>query len=137
MNSSIEFINFNNIKLAVIIRSSFCEDGIHFFTDNKDSLQFGYMKRNKNYLIQPHLHKPSQRVILNTMEFLFIKSGCVEVDFYSEEHIYLSSQRLYRGDAVLLCSGGHGFRFIEKSEIIEIKQGPYLGDVEKERFLYE
>jgi hypothetical protein len=35
---------------------------------------------------------------------------------------------------VLLAAGGHGFKMLEKSEIIEIKQGPYCGEADKSRF---
>jgi len=35
---------------------------------------------------------------------------------------------------VLLVSGGHGFRQLEDTVFLEIKQGPYPGAVEKEAF---
>lgn len=35
---------------------------------------------------------------------------------------------------ILLAYGGHGFEMIENSEIIEIKQGPYAGELDKTRF---
>ena len=35
---------------------------------------------------------------------------------------------------MLLAYGGHGFEMIEDSEIIEVKQGPYLDEVDKIRF---
>ena len=38
------------------------------------------------------------------------------------------------GDVVLLAYGGHGFEMIEESEIIEVKQGPYAGEMDKVRF---
>ena len=38
------------------------------------------------------------------------------------------------GDVVLLAHGGHGFKMLEKSEIIEVKQGPYSDDNDKTRF---
>lgn len=41
---------------------------------------------------------------------------------------------LHAGDVILLASGGHGFEIIEAAEIIEVKQGPYLGDEDKVRF---
>jgi hypothetical protein len=34
----------------------------------------------------------------------------------------------------LLAHGGHGFTMLEESEIVEVKQGPYSGDVDKTRF---
>ncbi len=42
---------------------------------------------------------------------------------------------LIAGDIILLAGGGHGFTFLEDSEVIEIKQGPYISfEVDKERF---
>lgn len=35
---------------------------------------------------------------------------------------------------ILLASGGHGFEMMEASEIIEVKQGPYVGEIDKVRF---
>ncbi|MDK9694554.1 MAG: hypothetical protein OEL19_09980 [Sulfurimonas sp.] len=35
---------------------------------------------------------------------------------------------------ILLAYGGHGFEMIEESEIIEVKQGPYAGEMDKVRF---
>lgn len=134
MNGYIENILHENKRLAIIIRSSFTKDGIEFFSQKEDSLQLGYMKRNEGYSIQPHLHKPLVRNVLDTMEFLIIKSGAVQIDFYSEQKEYLFSRDLFESDVVMLCSGGHGFKFLKTSEIIEVKQGPYNGDEEKERF---
>jgi hypothetical protein len=34
----------------------------------------------------------------------------------------------------LLAFGGHGFEMIEPTEIIEVKQGPYIGEGDKTRF---
>ena len=38
------------------------------------------------------------------------------------------------GDVILLASGGHGFQMIEQSEIIEVKQGPYVESLDKNKF---
>jgi mannose-6-phosphate isomerase-like protein (cupin superfamily) len=65
---------------------------------------------------------------------LFIKSGKVRVDFYSNDQEYLESRILYPGDVILLSDGGHGFKMLEPSEIIEVKQGPYCGEQDKVRF---
>lgn len=35
---------------------------------------------------------------------------------------------------MLLAYGGHGFKMLEDSEIIEVKQGPYAGENDKVRF---
>ena len=38
------------------------------------------------------------------------------------------------GDVMVMVSGGHGFRMIENTVFLEIKQGPYIGIDEKKRF---
>jgi hypothetical protein len=58
----------------------------------------------------------------------------VRVDFYGNEKNYLESTLLDAGDVILLAFGGHGFKIIESAEIIEVKQGPYLGEEDKTRF---
>ncbi len=44
------------------------------------------------------------------------------------------SSLLYQGDVILLAYGGHGFEILEDAEMIEVKQGPYAGDMDKTRF---
>jgi len=63
-----------------------------------------------------------------------IKSGKVRIDYYYDDKNYIESRILNKGDVVLLAYGGHGFEMIEDSEIIEIKQGPYSGEMDKVRF---
>ena len=130
----IEEVIFNSYKLAIIIRNRYSYDGIKFFTNDTDSQQLGYMRRPKDYKIKPHRHNIVQRDILRTQEVLFIKSGIVRVDFYSNDQLYLESRILNEGDVILLSDGGHGFKMIEPSEIIEVKQGPYCGENDKVRF---
>ena len=36
---------------------------------------------------------------------------------------------------ILLAVGGHGFEVLEEIEMIEVKQGPYAGDLDKQRFI--
>ena len=92
------------------------------------------MNRQEGYVIPPHVHNIVQRKVRVTQEVLYIKSGKVRVDFYDDDKNYLESKVLNTGDVILLAYGGHGFQMIEKSEIIEIKQGPYDGDNDKTRF---
>lgn len=124
----------NNIILAIIIRRNFQTQGIEFFTPEDFSQQLAYMKRPKGYVILPHVHNSVVREVQWTQEVLFIKSGRVRVDFYDENRNYLESTILEAGDIILLAHGGHGFEMLEESEIIEVKQGPYAGEMDKVRF---
>jgi hypothetical protein len=130
----IEKYNHNSLKLAVVIRAKYRKDGIEFFTNDNDSQQLGYMNRPEGYEIKPHRHNLIPREVHLTQEVLFIKSGKVRVDFYDNDQVYLESCILNAGDVILLSDGGHGFKMLEPSEIIEVKQGPYCGDMDKVRF---
>ena len=131
----IEKIAYKSDNLAIIIRRSFEKDGIEFFTPDEYSQQLAYMNRPTGYTIAPHVHNPIRREVHYTKEVLFIKTGKVRVDFYTEEQAYLESRILEAGDVILLAFGGHGFQVLEAAEIIEVKQGPYAGDRDKTRFL--
>ena len=133
-NNLIEHIYENDKLLAIILRTKFKKDGIDFFTPHDFSQQLGYMNRPKGYKIQPHIHKKIERKIDYTQEVLFIKTGLVRVDFYKTDKTYLNSKLLNSGDVILLSAGGHGFEMLEDSEIIEVKQGPFAGNIDKSRF---
>ena len=124
----------NNMILGIIIPSEFYKDGIDFFTPDDFSQQLGYMNRPKDYVIPPHVHNLVERKVDLTQEVLFVKSGRVRVDFYDNERNYLESHILQKGDIVLLAHGGHGFKMLEPTEMIEVKQGPYCGEMDKVRF---
>jgi hypothetical protein len=130
----IEKISHNSLELAIIIRSQYKKDGIEFFTNDNDSQQLGYMNRPEGYIILPHRHNLVPREVHLTQEVLLIKSGKVRVDFYDNNQEYIQSRILHTGDVILLSDGGHGFKMLEQSEIIEVKQGPYCGEKDKVRF---
>lgn len=120
---------------AIVIRTDFEEQsGIRFFTPPEFSQQLAYMKREKGAIIEPHIHNEVNREVVRTQEVLVIRSGKVQVDLYTNEHEYWDSFTLGAGDVILLAFGGHGFTMLEPTEMIEIKQGPYLGDQDKVRF---
>jgi len=58
----------------------------------------------------------------------------VKINFYDEKKQYLNNRILETGDVILLVSGGHEFFMLEDTEMIEVKQGPYAGEDDKERF---
>jgi hypothetical protein len=124
----------NDKILGIIIPTEYNKDGIDFFTPDDFSQQLGYMNRPKDYVIPPHVHNLVERKVDLTQEVLFIKSGKVRVDFYDAGCNYIESHILQKGDIVLLAHGGHGFKMLEPTEMIEVKQGPYCGEMDKTRF---
>lgn len=130
----IEYIKNGDEILSIIVRSKFSKEGIHFFTENNLSQQLAFMKHSKGKVIEPHVHNPVPREVHYTQEVLFIRSGRLRVDFYNEVQTYLESRVLYKGDTILLATGGHGFEVLDDVEMLEVKQGPYAGEKDKTRF---
>jgi len=132
VQSFIEHVTIDDVVAAIIVRSSFNPDGIQFVTPDEYSQQLGYMRRPAGYKIQPHIHLQVERKASFTQEVLYVRKGRVRVDFYREDESYIDSREITTGDVILLSTGGHGFEMLEESELIEVKQGPYLDD--KRRF---
>jgi mannose-6-phosphate isomerase-like protein (cupin superfamily) len=120
--------------IAVIVPADFHAPGIQFFTPDSFSQQLAYMQHPVGKQIEPHVHNPVPRAVNHTLEVLFVRRGRVRVDLYSRAQAYLESRELHGGDVILLASGGHGFEFLEETEMIEVKQGPYAGTLDKTRF---
>ena len=130
----IEEIVFENEVIAIIVRANYQSEGIKFFTSDSFSQQLGYMNRPKGYIILPHIHNHIIREVNRTQEVLIIKNGKIKIDFYDTSKKYIKSTIVHKNDIILLASGGHGFEMLEDSELFEVKQGPYCGDIDKIRF---
>lgn len=130
----VEVVHDGQAVVAIILRSSYSEPGVHFFSEDHFSQQLGFIGHPAGHLIPPHVHNEVPREVLNTQETLFIRNGSARVDLYSSECVLLVSRVLRTGDVILLATGGHGFEILEDSEIIEVKQGPYAGVEDKVRF---
>ena len=130
----LEYIKKKEKLLAIIIRDNFTCNGVNFITPSEYSQQIAYMHHPTGKTIDAHIHNLVHRNVVLTQEVLVIKKGKLRVDFYDDYEDYLESRILNMGDVILLVSGGHGFQVLEEIEMIEIKQGPYSGDLDKKRF---
>jgi hypothetical protein len=127
----VEEVVLDGVLYALIIRRDFNLPGVHFFTPGTFSQQVGYMSHPPGHRIRPHVHRDVHREVVRTQEVLLIRKGSLRVDFYGRNHERLESRTLHAGDVILLASGGHGFEVLEACEMIEVKQGPYMGDEDK------
>jgi len=120
---------------ALIVRAKFRKKkGISFFTPNDTNQQFGYMKHDKGHLIKPHKHKKRATKIFYTTEVIILFKGSLRVDFYDQKQKYLFSKIIKEKDIIMLVHGGHGFKVLKKTEMIEVKQGPYNIEKDKVKF---
>ena len=127
-------IEHNGVQLALVIKSNYSKEGIEFFTGDDISLQMGYMTHKTGNIVKAHVHNNIERTITGTPEVLIIKKGKMRLDLYTQEREYVESTILEQGDIVLLSHGGHGLKCLDNAEMIEVKQGPYLGEKDKVRY---
>jgi hypothetical protein len=130
--NNVEKIEMDGNILAIIIRAHTITNSLQFFTPDEFPLQVGAHTRQANTRIKAHKHIPFTDIkSIPAQEFFYMKRGKVEVGLYHNDQPH-SKIILNAGDMVVL-NAGHDVTFLEDSEMIEIKQGPYRGrDVEKE-----
>lgn len=133
-NPGVERIVHRGIEYAIVVRASYRQPGIAFFTPGDYSQQLGFMSRPAGYEVRAHVHLQAQRSVRMTLETLVVRTGLVRVDFYDETRTPVGAVELGTGDVVMLVAGGHRLVMLQPSEIIEVKQGPYMGDEDKELF---
>lgn len=120
--------------LAMVIRSDFRGGKYNFFTPDDFPLQVGTSFYPAGERIAPHVHLPQERRIELVNEFIFVKAGRLELTLYTRDRAPVTSIELRAGDSLLLTGGGHGFTVLEPCQLIEVKQGPYLGMDDKVKF---
>ena len=120
--------------ICSILRDDFQSEAIVFFTEDQVPQQLGFLPHKKGNIIKPHIHNELKREVYLTNEVLIVKKGVVKVNFYSYEKEYIGSEIIKTGDIIHLMKCGHGFEILEDTILIEVKQGPYLGVDDKERF---
>ncbi|MBA3768475.1 MAG: hypothetical protein H0W99_16155, partial [Acidobacteria bacterium] len=50
---------------------------------------------------------------------------------YNRDREHVATRELRVGDLIIIIEGGHGFRMLEDTVFLEIKQGPYTGADQK------
>jgi hypothetical protein len=130
----VEHITDRGQPLAYIIRGSFKPEKTTFLTPPDFKQQVGYVVYPEGGEVARHMHKPLERRLVGTSEVLIVREGRCLMDVYNDKRELVATRELQTGDIMLLVSGGHGFRMLEATIFLEVKQGPYTGIDEKERF---
>ncbi|MFI5212896.1 MAG: cupin domain-containing protein [Gemmatimonadales bacterium] len=128
---SVERVTHKGNQLAIILRVGGGDPGTRFVTTSDAPLQLGEINLPAGHKIAPHAHNLGTRTITETHEFLHVLSGTVRVNLYSSGKEPVATRQLTAGDTILLTGGAHGFEFLTPCHLIEVKQGPYLGDKDK------
>jgi len=92
------------------------------------------MSHLPKYKIVPYYHKIIKKINQSMSEFIYIISEKLKVDFYNKKRKLFKSAILTTKDMILLIKGGHGFKTLNKTEMIEVKQGPFNNNKDKVKF---
>ncbi len=131
----IEVISWEGRPLTYIIRAGWSPDKTTFVTPPDANLQVGFVVYSKAGEITRHVHLPIERHVGGpTAEVLVVKEGRCEIDVYNDDRHKIATRELRAGDVMLSVRGGHGFRMLDDTVLLEVKPGPYHGPDESVRF---
>jgi uncharacterized protein YjlB len=105
-----------------------------FPTPPELNLRVGFVVYPAGGQVARHMHRPLEHHIVETTEVLVVRKGRCEIDIFNDGRELVATYGLHTGDVILMVGGGHGFRMLEDTTFLEIKQSPYTGLEEKERF---
>ena len=128
-----KIIKENGVIFAKHISLKDFDKGLAFYSDDNDFVQVGTWSYPSGKELLAHNHNLVERTINRTQEVLFIIKGRILAEIYNEDDQKIDSFEAQEGDIVILLNGGHGYKILEdNTQVLEIKNGPYLGP-EKDR----
>ena len=123
-----EKIIYNNTIIAIRVKR--LRNGAVPLTDPLEPLQVLSHKRKKGKYTKAHIHTPKKRITQNLQECLVMIKGKIKIDLYGPDKKFFKSIYLSSGEAVIFMNGGHAVHIVKDSEIIEVKNGPFIEDRE-------
>jgi hypothetical protein len=127
----VEQVSHNDKPLVYIVRADLNPEQTTFLTPPEFKQQVGFVVYPAGAEIARHVHLPLERHIVGTSEVIIVKQGRCLLDVYNDDHELIATRELGPGELMLRVGGGHGFRMLEDTVLLEIKQGLYTGPEEK------
>jgi mannose-6-phosphate isomerase-like protein (cupin superfamily) len=125
--SSVTPVTHNGQTYALFVCGRPEINDAQFFTQNQDEFQVGIFERGAGYEVKAHQHPDLPRNLIHTSEFLYVEAGSADVTVFDEEWKELHKQAVKAGDFLVFFRGGHQLTMLEKTRLIEVKQGPFPG----------
>jgi hypothetical protein len=130
----LEVVADGDTPLAYFLNPAWLPEQTTFLTPDDFGQQMGMIVYGAGEAIPAHVHLPIVREVHGTTECVIVRKGRCAIDIYTSERKLVATRELEEGSIVLLLGGGHGFRMHEDTVLFEVKQGPYVGNRDKERF---
>jgi hypothetical protein len=129
-----EIITWKDQPLVYIIHTAILPEESQFVTPSDFKQQVGFIVYPTGAEIGRHIHRKINRHLVGTSEVLIVKKGRCMIEVFNDDKELVAQRELTEGDVMLMVGGGHGFKVLEDTVLLEVKQGPYLGIDEKEGF---
>lgn len=129
-------IIYNDQILARYIPSEEWAEGLGFYSNDQDYVQVGTWQYDKGKELLKHIHNEVERTVNRTQEVLYIKKGSIKARIYSLDEVFIEEITVNEGDTLILLNSGHGYEILQDgTQVLEIKNGPYLGaNIDRRRF---
>ena len=126
----------DGVILARYVPSDTCVEGLSFFSKATEFIQVGAWCYDSGRDLLPHIHNEVNRTINRTQELLYIRKGKILARIYDLNEILVEELEASEGDALILLNSGHGYKILENgTQVLEVKNGPYLGaEIDRRRF---
>jgi len=104
------------------------KSGLNFFSHDEDFIQVGIWGYEEGKELKAHIHNEVKREVLWTQEVLFVRAGKLRANIFDTSETKVSELEVKAGDVIILLRGGHGYEILEEgTQVLEIKNGPYVG----------
>ncbi len=107
-------------------------EGLSFISEDNDFIQVGIWNYQPNKVLPAHFHNEYIREATRTCESIYIVKGKVKCNIYTKSGKLINTFTLNKNKMAIQLYGVHEYIILEKSIVIETKNGPYFGP-EKDR----
>lgn len=130
-------IQKNGKVLARHIKAEDIKTGLNFFSKDEEFVQVGIWGNYENgKQLNAHIHNTVERTADRTYEVLYVMSGSLCADIFDLDEQFVEKITVQQGEILILLESGHGYTILEDgTNVLEVKNGPYLGaEIDRRRF---
>ena len=128
MSDIVEIKESDLVLARHIPASAAWKDGLNFFSHDEAFIQVGVWGYGAGKELKAHIHNEVKREVLWTQEVLFVRTGKLRANIFDTNENKVAELQVNAGDIIILLRGGHGYDILENgTQVLEIKNGPYVG----------
>lgn len=120
-------INHRGNLYAVYFDVTEADQGLSFISENEDFIQVGIWNYAPKKILPAHFHKEYVRKATRTCESVYVVDGKIKCNIYTKSGKFIESFILRKNQMAVQLYGVHEYEILDKSIVIETKNGPYFG----------